>query len=149
MRKAKRPGTPVNDTIKRSIKRNMRRGVLGSKNRPHTTASCDGPTASMTGLDLGAVNPNGIPTIAIGAWAWHVTPDVWFERWVPKPEANMTVAIWLNEITPTLRDRVTQALAKELNKWYLYRDWSKDWTRRHALRHSTIEVKPEVTHNPQ
>lgn len=99
MKKAKRPGTPVSETLKRSIKRNMRRGVLGSKN---STASCDGPTASMTGLDLSGINPIGYSTMGNGAWAWHVMPDGWYERWVPKPRKGESPGHWLVRVASDL-----------------------------------------------
>lgn len=94
MTKAKKPGTPVNDTLKRSIKRNMQRGIWGSKGPRCSTASCTGSSASMTGLDMAVVNPLGYSTIANGAWAWHCSPDNWFERWVPKPRKGESPVDW-------------------------------------------------------
>ena len=126
MSKAKKPGTPVNETLKRSIRRNMQRGIWGSKGpRRIGSYSCVGPSASMTGLDLGTVSPNGYSTMANGAWAWHVAPDVWFESWVTKPRPNQTLTEWLIDWVPEPVEVVTQALADMLNKRYAYLDWNK------------------------
>lgn len=133
MTKAKKPGTPVNETIKRSIKRNMQRGIWGSKGPRRNTASCDGPTASMTGLDLSAVNPNGYSTMGNGAWAWHVKPDHWFERWVPKPRKGENPAEWavrlgvlcyfenVHEGVP--QDAIEEAAVVSINADFAQMDW--------------------------
>ena len=123
--KAKKSGTPVNETLKRRIKRNMQRGIWGSKEPRGRPASCDGPTASMTGIDLGAINPNGYTTLANGAWAWHVAPDIWFERWVPKPNPNETHHSWVDRILPVWYTRkIDEDWVAAVNACYAHRDWA-------------------------
>lgn len=134
MATSKKPGTPVSETLKRSIKRNMQRGIWGSKGpRRVGSYSCTGPSTSMSGLDLGSVNPNGYSTLSNGAWAWHVAPDLWFERWVPKPRKGENPAEWAirlavlcyfkKEHEGVPQDVIEEAAVISINAEFAHLDW--------------------------
>lgn len=90
----------------------------------------------MSGLDLGSVNPNGYSTLANGAWAWHVMPDGWYERWVPKPCKDESPVSWLVRVAPDLKlspKWVTQpngwflsGIVESINSYFADRDWVDD-----------------------
>lgn len=147
--KAKKPGTPVNDTIKRSIRRNMQRGIWGSKGPRRSTGqgpSCVGPSASMTGLDMTIVNPLGYSTMANGAWAWYRNPNNWFERWVPKPNKGENPVEWAVRVGVVAAMPVILGVADEtamaaINAQFAHLDW--------ATPDRTVQCLTDaVTHNP-
>ena len=131
MTKANKPLQPVSETVKKSVARGWRQGKFGSVGRRGHT-SCDVGYASMTGLDLSIINPNGYSTLANGAWAWHCSPNDWFERWVPKPSKGENPVEWAVRIgvlqyfeglTGVLPDEIAQAATAAINAEFAHLDW--------------------------
>lgn len=91
---------PVDDKIKKRISRNFQRGRFGSA-RGRTRGfrhSVDVGYISVTSENLATVNPHSISTIGNGAWCFNHTPDLWYEKYVPKPNPNETTCEWVDRI---------------------------------------------------